>query len=197
MPGRRHDHEGILMWVWYLDRGAALVAYTALWLAALTGIVHNAKTFGALHQAARRMHVPVSVIAAATLLAHVALGSVDAWLVLSAQVPHPAYSDAYLLLGLFVGAAALLLIVTSILAFLDAKRFQRPWDPRTVHALAYGGFVFSTIHAAAVGTDALALAKPALLALTIFLVWVLVLRQLGDRLSTSPTAPEGGPRGDP
>lgn len=185
------------MWIWYLDRGSALVAYAALWLAVLTGILHTARALGSLHEAARRTHVPASVVASVTLLLHVAVGSVDAWLVLSSRVPHPAFSDAYLLVGLLVGVAALLLIVVSVLGFIDARRFQRPWDPRAVHALAYGGFVFATLHAVAVGSDLATLAWPGLAAITGLLLFALALRVLADRLSSPPRARAGGPPGGP
>lgn len=175
------------MWLWYADRGSALVAYVALWLAVLMGILYNAKRFGAFHELARKSHVPVSVLALATLLAHAAFGIVDGWLVLAGDVPHPNYSDAYLLLGILVGIAALLLLITATLGFLDAKKFQRPWDPRTVHALAYAGFAFATIHAVAVGTDLFALAKPAVAAGTIVLVGVLAMRWLGS--AKAPATP--------
>lgn len=181
MPGRRHDHEGILMWVWYLDRGSALIAYAALWLSAMLGILYNARAFGFAHRLSRRLHVPASVLALVTLAIHAVVGTLDAWLVASGAVPHPRFSDLYLTLGALVGLAALLLLVTATLAFLDAKAFERPWDPRTVHLLAYGGFAFATIHAVAIGSDLWSLALPPVLAGTLLLVSLLVVRALTSR----------------
>lgn len=167
------------MWLWYLDRGSGIVAYAALWLAAFAGILYNARGFGAFHRAAKVLHIPASILALVTLALHALVGTIDAWLVFSGSVPHPAFSDMHLTLGALIGAAALLLIVTATLGFLDAKRFQRPWDPRTVHLLAYAGFGFATIHAVAIGTDLWNAARPALIAGTIFLVFVLALRAFG------------------
>ncbi|MFA5862382.1 MAG: hypothetical protein WDA16_11880 [Candidatus Thermoplasmatota archaeon] len=185
------------MWIWYLDRGTALVSLVALWFAVLTGILYNARAFGALHRAARTIHVPSSVVASVTILLHVGVGLVDAWLVLTRRVPHPAYSDAYFAVGLVVGASALVLTVTSVLAFADAKSFQRPWDPKLVHMFAYGGFVFATLHGAAVGTDLVRFIQPGLVATCLFLLYVLVLRFAADKLSTSPTIPAAGPPDGP
>lgn len=174
-----------MSWLWYVDRSTALVAYVALWFAVFTGVLYNARGFGVLHRTSRAVHVAGSVIASTTMLAHVAVGSVDLWLVLAARVPHPAYTDAWLLAGVGVGAAALLIVVTSVLGFVDARRFQRPWDPRTVHALAYGGFAFATLHAVAIGTDVGAYVGSAAVAATLFLVLVLALR-FGSRADHAP-----------
>jgi len=164
--------------VWYLDRGAALVAYPALYLAVLTGILYNTESFGVLHEAARRVHIEVSVFAMIVTLLHAGLGVFDAWFVVTGQVPAPAYSVPYFLGGVTVGVGALLLLVVSVLGFTDAKRFQRPWGPRVVHSFAYAGFAFGTIHAAAIGTDLIGLLRPVLGPSVAFLVYVLLLRML-------------------
>jgi hypothetical protein len=142
-----------MMLAWYLDRGSALTAYAVLWLATLTGILYNAHAFARVRDKAFAWHVPVSVVGLSALLLHVSVGTLDSWYVLSKQVPQPGYSYAYFVVGDLVGASALLLLVVAVLAFVDPKRFERPWDPKVVHAFAYGGFVFSTIHAFAIGTD--------------------------------------------
>lgn len=180
-----------MMWLWYLDRGSALAAYVFLWLAVITGVLFNARGFGALHDAAKKAHVSTSVLACAALLTHVGVGTYDAMLVVAGQVPHPAYSDAYFASGLVVGAGALLLVVTAVLGFLDAKRFPRPWDPRTVHTLAYAGFAFATLHAVALGTDVRGIALPGVLAAGMFLCYVLTLRVW--RGTTKPEAAAQGP----
>jgi hypothetical protein len=164
--------------VWFLDRGAALVTYPALYLAVLTGIFYNTESFGVLHEAAQRVHIELSVFAMLVTLLHAALGILDTWFVLTGQVPAPAYSLSYFLAGIAVGVGALLLLVVAVLGFTDAKRFSRPWGPRTVHSFAYGGFAFGTIHAAAIGTDIVGLIRPLLGTTLVFLVYVLLLRVL-------------------
>lgn len=162
--------------VWFLDRGAALVAYPALYLAVLTGIFYNTESFGVLHDAARRVHVEFSVFAMVVTLLHAALGVLDSWFVITGQVPAPDYSMPYFVAGVVVGMGALLLLVVAVLGFVDAKRFRQPWGPGVVHSFAYGGFAFGTVHAAAIGTDVMGLIRPVLGPTLMFFVYVLLLR---------------------
>ena len=164
--------------VWLLDRGAALVTYPLLYLAVLTGIFYNTDSFGILNTAAQRVHIELSLFAMIVTLLHAGLGVLDAWFVVTGQVPAPAYSMPYFFGGLAVGVGALLMLVVAVLGFTDAKRFQRPWGPRVVHAFAYLGFVFGTIHAAAIGSDLPGLIRPLLGPSVAFLVYVLLLRLL-------------------
>jgi hypothetical protein len=164
--------------VWYLDRATALVTYPSLYLAVLTGILYNTESFGVLHEAARRVHVELAVFAMIVTLLHAGLGVLDAWFVVTGQVPVPAYSIPYFIGGVAVGAGALLLLVVAVLGFADARRFQRPWGPRVVHSFAYAGFAFGTIHAAAIGTDLSGFVRPLLGPSVAFLVYVLLLRLL-------------------
>lgn len=170
--------------VWLFDRGAALVAYPALYLAVLTGVFYNTEEFGAFHDAARRVHIELSVFAMIVTLFHAGLGVLDTWLVISGQAPAPAYSMSYFIGGVAVGVGALLLLVVAVLGFTDARRFDQPWGPRVVHSFAYGGFVFGTIHAVAVGTDIVGLIRPVLGPTTMFLAYVLLLRVLVLRRPT-------------
>lgn len=173
--------------VWLLDRATGLVAYPALYAAVLTGIFYNTRRFGALHEAARSVHVEVSTLATVLLLAHGALGLADTWLVATGASPPPTYSTPYLYAGVAVGVGALALVVVSVLGFLDAKRFERPWGPRTVHAFAYAGFAFATVHAVAVGTDVAALVRPGIVAGVGFLAYVLLVRLLAERDTAAAT----------
>lgn len=164
--------------VWLLDRGAGLVAYPALYLAVLSGILYNTESFGLLYDAAQRVHIELSVFALHVTLLHAGLGVLDTWFVLSGQAPKPPYSLSYFVAGVGVGIGALLLLVVAVLGFTDATRFDGPWGPRAVHAFAYGGFAFATMHAAAIGTDLTGLLRPVLGPTVLFLVYVLLLRLL-------------------
>ena len=175
--------------VWLLDRGAALVTYPLLYLAVLTGVLYNTESFGVLHEAAQRVHIELSVFAMIVTLLHAGLGVLDAWFVITGQVPAPAYSMPYFLGGVTVGAGALLLLAVAVLGFTDPKRFQRPWGPRVVHSFAYAGFAFGTVHAAAIGTDLTGLIRPLLGPSLAFLVYVLLLRLLVLRGRPSNATP--------
>ncbi|CCQ36126.1 uncharacterized protein Nmlp_1939 [Natronomonas moolapensis 8.8.11] len=176
--------------VWLLDRGAALITYPLLYLAVLTGIFYNTESFGVLHEAARRIHVELSVFAMIVTLLHAGLGVLDAWFVVIGAVPAPAYSMPYFFGGVAVGAGALLMLVVAVVAFIDPKRFQRPWGPRVVHSFAYAGFAFGTIHAAAIGTDLTGLVRPLLGPSVAFLVYVLLLRLLVLREMPANATPD-------
>lgn len=173
--------------IWYLDRATALVAYPTLYLAVLTGIFYNTDAFGSLHRAARKVHIEVSVLAMLVTLAHAVLGIADTYLVATGQVPQPAYSTGYMLAGVGVGLGALFLLVVAVLGFLSPQRFDRPWGPTIVHAFAYGGFAFATVHAVAVGTDVVVLARPLGAAALAFLAYVLLLRLLVRVRPSLPT----------
>lgn len=175
--------------IWYLDRAAAILTYPALYLAMLTGVLYNARAFGPIYDAAHRVHIEVAVFAMLVTLLHAGLGVVDSWLVVTGQVPEPAYSMGYFLGGVAVGLGALLLLVVAVLGFIDARRFDRPWGPRVVHAFAYGGFAFGTIHAAAIGTDVLGVIRPVFVTSTAFLLYMLLLRTLVDFDVVTPAEP--------
>lgn len=162
--------------LWYLDRGTALVAWTALYLAVVTGVLANSRAFGVLHEAAAAVHVPVSVLATLVTLVHGVIGAADTWLVSIGAVPAPPIPRWYFLAGVGIGGGGLLLVVVAVLAFLDPRRFERPWSPRVVHAFAYGGFGFATLHATAVGTDIDAVVHAGVTGAMVALIYLLALR---------------------
>ncbi|MHB8586590.1 MAG: hypothetical protein ACYDDF_12255, partial [Thermoplasmatota archaeon] len=132
--------------------------------------------FGFWQRASNRIHVAASVVATAALIVHSGVGLVDMEQILTGAVPPPPYSDTYFTFGMIVGFSAFLLILTSFVAFTDPKRFERPWDPKVVHAFAYGGFLFATIHAVAIGTDFPAFLFPGIAAAIVLLLYLLIAR---------------------
>lgn len=164
--------------LWYLDRATAIVSYPALYLAVVTGIPFGAPGLGMLHRVARRVHVEVAVFAMLVTLAHAALGIADATLVVTGEVPPPSYPIRYFVAGVVAGGGAIALVVVAVLGFLDAGRFPRPWGPRVVHAFAYGGFAFATVHAVAIGTDVGPLARLGIVVASGFVGYLLLLRLL-------------------
>lgn len=172
--------------LWYADRASAILAYVALVASAFTGIAYNAASFGALHLWSRKIHTPVSWVAVVLLLLHGALGTVDTLLVATGASPAPGYGTPFLVAGVALGGGALVLTVVATLAFVDPKRFERPWKPGLVHAFAYGGFAFATIHAAAVGTDVRDLAIQGIAAIAFLLAMAVIFRR---RKGASAPAP--------
>lgn len=142
-----------MLWLWYTDRITGAASYFLLVAAALTGIPYNHPPMGIVHRFARKIHTPLSTVAVIVLLGHSALGAYDAWLVETGDVPAPKYGLRFLAAGTALGLGATVLTIVATLAFADPKRFQRSWQPRTVHLFAYGGFAFATLHALAIGTD--------------------------------------------
>lgn len=182
--------------LWIVDRASALVAYPALFLAVLTGIFYASPRFGLIHDAARRVHVEIAVFAGLVTLLHGAVGTLDALTVVSGSVPPPALPRSYVAVAALVGAGALLLVAVAVAGFVDAARFDGEWTPRAVHGFAYVGFGFATIHAVAVGSDVGATARTAMLAVTLFLVYALVLRGLVERGVVGPPGDAGEDGGD-
>lgn len=166
--------------LWIVDRAAGLVAYPALYMAVLTGIFYNSTAFGSLCDASRRIHVEVSTFATIMVIIHSLLGVVDTLRTLENSGSELAFSTTYFLGGVGVGVGGLGLLVVSVLGFLDARRWDRPWGPRTVHAFAYAGFAFATIHAIAIGTTMGDLVRPLVVPTMGFLVYVLLLRLLAS-----------------
>lgn len=184
--------------LWIVDRASALVAYPALFLAVLTGIFYASPRFGPIHDAANRVHVEVAVFAALVTVLHGIVGTLDALAVVSGTVPSPALPRSYVAVAALVGAGALLLLAVAVVGFVGVARFDGRWTPRAVHGFAYVGFGFATLHAVAVGSDVGALARTAILAATLFLVYALVLRVLAERGVVGPPgdAREDGGSGD-
>ncbi|MDY6775414.1 MAG: hypothetical protein SV253_04965 [Halobacteria archaeon] len=168
--------------LWYIDRAAGLVSYVSLYLAVLTGVFYNTKRFGELNRAADRVHVPISVFATLTVLGHGVVGAFDTLAILDGAVPSPNYPINFFVNGVLVGVGGLLLLMVAVIAFLDPRRFDRPYSPRVVHAFAYGGYAFATVHTVAVGTDIGRLLRVSILSSVAFVVYLLIVRSLSAKL---------------
>ena len=166
-----------MLLLWYADRATGISAYMLLVVSVFTGIAYNAKAFGAVHRFAQATHTPLSWAAVALLLLHGGLGAVDALLVVNGSTPPPGYGLPFLVAGAAMGLGALILVVVATIAFVDPKRIERPWKPGVVHAFAYGGFAFATIHAAAVGTDVREFALQGIAAIGVLLALAVLFRR--------------------
>jgi len=176
-----------MLWLWYADRTSGMLAYVVLVASAFTGIAYNATSFGWVHRLSRGIHTPVSWAALVTLLAHGGLGAVDTLLVVDGEAPAPNSGIPFLVAGVAVGLAALVVTIVATLAFLDPRRFERPWRPGVVHAFAYGGFAAATLHAVAVGTDIRTFAVDGLAAIGFLLALTVALRRRAKTKEPTPT----------
>ena len=181
--------------LWIADRAAALVTYWAMALSVITGVLYRVQVLGVLARASKHLHVPASVLATLGLLAHGVMGLIDAVLVWTGEAPEPAYGMRYLMAGVAVGIGALWVTLVGVFGFLDAKRFKRPWDPRTVHLFTYGGFVFGSLHAVAIGSDVGAVMRALMIGATVLIVYTLLLRMVLERPSRATGRASGPPSG--
>ncbi len=163
----------ITLVVWYVDRATGLVLYPALWLAVLTGVFMRTSALGALARFSRRYHVLVATFAVIMILAHSVVGLVDADMLIDGEAPAPNYPMLVFVAGVVVGVVAAIVVIVAVLGFLSPTRFNHP---RLVHALAYGGFAFGTVHAVLIGTDVTGLLVQGIEASVALLVLALVMK---------------------
>lgn len=167
-------------WLWYLDRASGLVSYATLYVAVLSGVFYDTREFGFVTRLSRRFHIRIAVLSTMLFLFHATVGLVDAGLVVTGGVPAPPFPMWYFVASVVVGGEGLLLLVVAVLGFVDARRFERPWTPRIVHALAYGGYTFATIHMFTIGTDLDPTFRRVVMASVALLVVSLVCRLLAE-----------------
>ncbi|MFB6172350.1 MAG: hypothetical protein ABEJ23_07430 [Haloarculaceae archaeon] len=142
--------------IWLLDRGTALVALPALWVAVLTGVFVRTGRPAWLHGFSNRWHTRISMFGLIVAGMHAATGGVDALLLGAGLAPAPNYPGWLFLAGVGVGVLSLVAIVIAVVSFLAPWRFD---NPGLVHWLAYVGFALGVVHAVAIGTDVVGLTE--------------------------------------
>ncbi|ODR79674.1 hypothetical protein BG842_08440 [Haladaptatus sp. W1] len=177
-------NEVVTLALWYLDRASALVLYPALWLTVLTGVFFTERRFGAIHRLSLRTHIELAVFAVGMMVLHAVVGTIDAWLVVDGIAPAPNYPFSLFIAGVGVGGVAVVLVVVAVLGFLEPRRFEHP---KAIHALAYGGFAFATIHAVAIGSDMTGLLGQLVAASVGFVGVALVSKLFGGIRAARPT----------
>ncbi|MFB6169880.1 MAG: hypothetical protein ABEJ06_01925 [Haloarculaceae archaeon] len=159
--------------VWLLDRGTALVAFPALWVAVLTGVFVRTRRPATLHAFSNRWHTRLSVFALVVAGMHAVTGLADAVFLEAGLAPAPGYPDWLFLAGVGVGVLSLVAVVVAVVSFLAPWRFE---DPSLVHALAYLGFALGAVHAVAIGTDVVGLTERLVVASLVVVAAALVLK---------------------
>ena len=163
--------------LWYLDRSSGLVLVPALWVAVLTGVFVRTRVPCVFHDISIRYHLRVSVFSISVLIIHAAIGTLDAVLVVTGNVPAPNYPVWFFVVGTIVGAGAFATVLVAVSSFIAPSRFT---DPALVHALAYVGFGVGVLHAVALGTDMGAFARSLLWTSLAFVVVGLCLKLVVD-----------------
>ncbi|WP_423745428.1 hypothetical protein V5735_05425 (plasmid) [Haladaptatus sp. SPP-AMP-3] len=177
-------NQAVALALWYLDRASALVLYPALWLTVLTGVFFTERRFGAIHRLSLRTHIELAVFAVGMMALHAVVGTIDAWLVVDGIAPAPNYPFSLFIAGVGVGGVTVVLVIVAVLGFLEPRRFEHP---KAIHALAYGGFAFATVHAVAIGSDMTGLLGQLVVASVGFVGVALVSKLLDGIRAAHPT----------
>lgn len=141
--------------LWYLDRGAGLVALLLLSAGVVLGIVSalRVRTPAWPRFAVADLHRNVGLLALSFGAVHAASSILDSFVdirLADAFVPFASRFDA-----LWVGVGAIAADLTLAVLLTSALRRRlgyRRW--RQVHLLAYGAWLATVVHAVAMGTDA-------------------------------------------
>ncbi|MFB6166459.1 MAG: hypothetical protein ABEJ31_14970 [Haloarculaceae archaeon] len=142
--------------VWLLDRGTALVALPALWIATLTGVFVRTRHPATMHALSRHYHTELATFGLIVAGMHGVTGTLDALLLGAGLAPPPQYPGWLFAAGVALGALSLGAILLAVASFLAPWRFE---NPSLVHAGAYVGFGFGVVHAVAIGTDVVGLTE--------------------------------------
>lgn len=140
--------------MWWCARAFGLLAYVALWLSQISGLLISSKGGGGLLEksTATWLHNRWALAAQVATVLHVVFVVVDPVSGVSALAAFVPFTSATLTgpvaLGTFaVWGLALLLVTTAL-----SRRLSRTtW--RAVHASAFGTFVLAALHGASAGAD--------------------------------------------
>ena len=139
---------------WWASRATGFLAYVALWLAMMLGLMISARGLDGVinRKVVLELHQQWTTAAALATVTHVALVVTDAYVDMSWQGAAVPGSSAYL-----PGAVALGTIgmwgtaVLALSGWLQRRMNYIAW--RVLHASAFGTFVISLVHGIVAGTD--------------------------------------------
>jgi len=165
---------------WWASRATGFVAYVALWLAMMLGLMISARGLDGLinRKIVLELHQQWTTAAALATVTHVALVVTDAYVEMSWQGAAVPGSSVYLTGPVALGSIAMW--GTALLAlsgWLQRRMNYVAW--RVLHASAFGTFVIALVHSVIAGTDSGAIGAQAMYAGTAaLLIGAIVFRVL-------------------
>lgn len=141
--------------LWYVDRGAGMVALILLTTAVVLGVVSTARVHTPRWPrfALTLVHRNLALLALVFGVVHVATSVLDAYVPIHLSDALVPFAATYKPLWLGIGTvAADLMLAVLITTALRRRLGYRNW--RSVHLLSYGVWGASMVHAIAMGSDA-------------------------------------------
>ena len=176
---------------WWASRATGFVAYVALWLAMILGLMISARGLdGVLNRKmVLELHQQWTLAAALMTFVHVSVVVTDAYVDMSWRGAAIPGDSAYLPGAVALGTIAMWgLAVLALSSWLQRRINYTVW--RVVHASAFGTFVLSLVHGIIAGTDSAAMGAQALYASTAaLLVGAIVFRVLYFPTKPAKAAP--------
>jgi len=165
---------------WWASRATGFVAYVALWLAMMLGLMISARGLvgGINRKVVLELHQQWTMAAALATVTHVALVVTDAYVDMSWQGAAVPGSSAYLTGPVALGTIAMWgMALLALSGWLQRRMNYMAW--RVLHASAFGTFVISLVHGVVSGTDSASIGAQAMYAGTAaLLIGAIVFRVL-------------------
>jgi sulfoxide reductase heme-binding subunit YedZ len=165
---------------WWASRSTGFVAYVALWLAMMAGLMISSRGLDGLlnRKLVLELHQQWTLVAMLATLAHVALIVTDAYVDVSWRAAAVPGSSMYMPGPMALGTIAIWgLVLLSLSSWLQRRLSYTLW--RVVHASAFGTFLVAIAHGVVAGTDSSSIGAQALYASTAaLLACALVFRAL-------------------
>jgi predicted ferric reductase len=183
---------------WWASRSTGFVAYVALWLAMMAGLMISSRGLDGLlsRKVVLELHQQWTLAAMVATLAHVTLIVTDAYVDVPWRAAVLPGSSIYMPGPVALGTIAMWgLALLSLSSWLQRRLSYTLW--RVVHASAFGTFLIAIAHGVIAGTDSSSIGAQALYASTAaLLACALVFRVLyfpakpgGGKVKSAPAGP--------
>ena len=152
---------------WWASRSTGFVAYVALWLAMMAGLMISSRGLDGLlnRKVVLELHQQWTLAAIVATLAHVMLIVMDTYVDVSWRAAAVPGSSIYMPGPVALGTIAMWgLVLLSLSSWLQRRLSYTVW--RVVHASAFGTFLVAIAHGVIAGTDSSSIGAQALYAST-------------------------------
>lgn len=176
-------------WQWWAARSTGFMAYVALWLAMLAGLMVSSRGLdGVLNRkVVLELHQQWTVAAMVATLAHVALVVTDAYVDVSWRGAAVPGTSSYLPGPIALGTIAMWGVgLLTLSSWLQRRLSYALW--RVVHASAFGIFLLAIVHGVIAGTDSASVGAQVVYATTAALFACAIM----FRVLYFPAKPRGG-----